>query len=442
LLSTELPGIVVGFLGIMVVFWPGLLTPDSAWMLEQARSGAINDWLGPIPIWLIRTLHVSGAEIFAATTLAFLVVTARLFRRRFSPLIAGAIAAAISWSPPVLGWLSALGRDTWFGIAALVGVLAVTSELPPGRIERLGRWTALGVASIAALCSRQNAAPVVSGLLAVELFGLWSAYPRWRRLAWSAAGGVLTTVVMLGGISLVTSRIVHPVSTSPEQVTYVSDLAAISLKTGDALVPPNVWYGTPDYERLAAVWDDDDGSAIYNVENPPIHTVSSGIGALRRRWLAAIVDHPVRYVQRRATLVELQLFESTERCDPFVPGMSGIFPGHTLAHPHRADLVIGWEGTFWRMSGLRVWHLLLASLIAAWWLRRTDVARLAWTLQLVSWLAVASLVPTAAVCAYRFTWLSVAASLITIGLAVGSRHQLSFVLGSASRATEVTDDGE
>ena len=418
-LGTEWTGALVGLLGVLAVFGPGLLTPDSTWMLDQARTDTINDWLSPVPIWLIRTLHLRGSFVFAATTLAFFIVVARLLCRGLPRWLAGAVAALVGWSPPVLGWLSALGRDTWFGIAALASVLIVTSDPSPRRGRCAVRWGLLAVGLLGALCARQNAAPVVLVLLLIEFHErLPRSTPRRRWVLAAVGSGVLTAGLLLA-VSSFTDHVIRPARTAPEQVTYVSDLAAMSLDTGEALVPADVWYGAPDYERLSAVWDDDDGTAIYNVENPPIRTITDGLGTLRRRWLSAIVHHPVPYVHRRASLIELQLFESTERCDPYVPGMIGTFPGHTLAHPHRATVVIGWEATFWRITGLRVWHLVVLSFIAAWFLRRTEHARLAWTLQAVSGVAILSLVPTAAVCAYRFTWLSVVASLVTIALATG-----------------------
>ena len=70
--------------------------------------------------------------------------------------------------------------------------------------------------------------------------------------------------------------------------------------------------------------------------------------------------------RHRLRLFEIQLFESTELSDAFVPGMRGVVPGHDLARPSITQRVIDLEGDFWRMSALRVWHMLVAGLFATW----------------------------------------------------------------------------
>jgi hypothetical protein len=273
-----------------------------------------------------------------------------------------------------------------------------------------------------AVCARQNAVLPVLGVATLAVVPLTVRLRRTKRLLVSGTIGIALTGVIVIAQSAFLDHVVHPERTHPEQVTYVSDLAAMSFATAQPLVPTEVWYGSPDYNRLASVWIDRDGAAIYNVADPPIHTIydDGAVSQIRNHWLRSIRDDPWAYFRRRAHLFEIQLFEIQDSV-PYVPGMAAEFPGHVLARPSLVKTASDVQDAFWRMSGLRVWHVLAAALVALWSLRYSRNGYLALGLQVASWLTVISLIPTAPGAEYRFTWLPVTAGLLTVALAVGDR---------------------
>lgn len=428
---------VLGFLGIHLVFAPGLLTADPAWMLQQAASGQINDWLSPLPTWILARLGISGSGWFTLTTIAFLVSASRILGRAYPRWMAGLLAAALACSPPVIGWLSVLSRDVWCGWALLTAVGLATGPQPPTTLRRVARGTGIVVALAVAISARQNAALPVLGVAALAVHAAMVKTPTVKRLVVAGTAGLAATAALVLSHSLVLRHVVHPLRTHPEQVTYVSDLAAMSFTTGKHLVPPGVWNSTPDYERLETVWSDVDGVAIYNVADPPVHTVYDDVAVrgIRNDWLRAIQRDPMAYLGRRAELLGLQLDEIS-RTDPYVPGMAAEFPGHVLARPHLVDAATDVQSDFWRLTRLRVWHLLVAGVVALWSLRSSRNWSLALGLQGVGWLTLISLIPTAPVAAYRFTWPSVTAALLTIALAVAERRS-----GTSRRGRLRVSDG-
>lgn len=150
--------------------WPGQLSPDSVWQLQQGRSGVFNAWHPPVMAWLLGRFDAlsPGAPGFIVldTALGFgglFAFAALAPRPRIAAIVLAAILAA---SPLLLTYQGDVWKDVLFADAAVAGfaALAWAGRLwaAPGR-----RWSLIALAfalfALAAL-ARQN------GLL-VPLFG-------------------------------------------------------------------------------------------------------------------------------------------------------------------------------------------------------------------------------------------------------------------------------
>lgn len=109
--------------------WPGQLSPDSVWQLQQGRSGVFNAWHPPVMAWLLGRFDAvsPGAPGFIVldTLLGFggLFAFAALAPR---PRIAAIVlAAALSASPLLLTYQGDVWKDVLFADAAVAGFAAL-----------------------------------------------------------------------------------------------------------------------------------------------------------------------------------------------------------------------------------------------------------------------------------------------------------------------------
>jgi hypothetical protein len=427
--GAELLGIALGFGLIWLAFAPGLETPDSAWIFSQARGAErINDWLSPIYAWVFRGLHLGPTFVWVTVTLLVLVTLALLLELRYSRLTSGVLAAAIAISPPVLGWLSGQSRDVWFGLCILAAIAFIVRGHPTSGPQLVCHFSAVSALCFFALAARQNAAPTVVVVLSAALFVLpqrnrWLGVPRsWQRGVRAAAAGVLGTLMLLGVQSLLNHQVIHPRALHPDQFTYASDLAAISLDQHRDVLPRDVWLIRPDLHRLAIAWSPTDGGVLFYGPHPPF-TYIADIGHLRSAWLSAIKRYPLSYLNHRVRLFKDQVFLIGRIGDPFIPGMVSKVPGQTLARPHLTAQIVRLERSFWNKSGLRLWLILILGALGCLALRRTPLFPAAVILQCVAVVSLVSLVPTAASAFYRFAWLAATAALVTFVLGIPSGVQ-------------------
>jgi hypothetical protein len=109
--------------------WPGQLSPDSVWQLQQGRSGVFNAWHPPVMAWLLGRFDAlsPGAPGFIVldTALGFggLFAFAALAPR---PRIAAIVlAGALGASPLLLTYQGDIWKDVLFADAAVAGFAAL-----------------------------------------------------------------------------------------------------------------------------------------------------------------------------------------------------------------------------------------------------------------------------------------------------------------------------
>jgi hypothetical protein len=305
--------LVVPVVAICVGFWPGNMDADALTQIDQvARTIPINDQHAPILIWLWRfvwPLGIGPEYIFAAQVAAFVVGAYLIARVAFSPLGASLVAAAVTFSPPVFDSLAQIGREVWFTDFLLLtfGLLAVAVRAHDRERERAMRLALVGATACAffTLAARQNAAAsilvaavfLVALLLKTRLEGRRSV----ARVGTVLAGGVALTLGLLGFQVGFQREVLRVQSVHPEQYLYLYDLAAFSRQENRDAFPHSV-YKPRDLGTIKATTSADDITQIAFFGKTTRFPVSADqVADLRNSWIDEITDHPLTYLDIRAT---------------------------------------------------------------------------------------------------------------------------------------------
>jgi hypothetical protein len=311
----------VGFISLS--FWPGHMSADTLTQIGEVMSGDFTNWHTPILEALWKPFfdfgmgpgYVLFGQLVVFTGGCFLVL-----RTTLRPLAAAAVTALISLSPPVLGALGYLGRDTWF-IALLVLSTGAVARASQATGRRRIAWIALAmVAAWLTLASRQNAAAaVVMPLIAlvVVLGSMWRArrddWPRRLSTRRRRAVGAVMAAVGLTLVLIATQYAVNAAlgttDSDPEQTLFVHDLAHMSVREDRNLLPREVLRDR-SMRTLDRRYNPDSFTyTLGYVPGAPLRfpLSPSADSALRKAWREAILDHPLTYLDTRWDLWLRQL---------------------------------------------------------------------------------------------------------------------------------------
>lgn len=179
-------GVGAAALAIVAIYaWPGMLSWDSQYQLDQARSGAFTDWHPPImaALWGVLDHIVRGpALMLVLQTELFACGLFVLLRRRTTPRRAAIATLVIVALPPVLTAMAVIWKDNLMIGALVAGTAMLTS--PRKRV----RWGSLAMFAFAA-------AVRVNGFSAVIPLVGWLWGTRWKQRAIGCAIGAVTSVV-------------------------------------------------------------------------------------------------------------------------------------------------------------------------------------------------------------------------------------------------------
>ena len=194
---------------LSVAVWPGHMDADALKQIQQARTGHFNNWWAPIIDWMMRGLFLLGGGpgiVVAATILTVLLSLYELLRARLSRWYAALASILVAVSPPVLGYLTALQRDVWFGASTLLSYALLVKAVKSSPRARLICAGLSLVADWFAMAARQNAIPALIPAVVIALLLLLRrpvaavepAAPRRRRPGRRPLLIALLTVVVFG----------------------------------------------------------------------------------------------------------------------------------------------------------------------------------------------------------------------------------------------------
>lgn len=208
---------------IIVVFFPGVMTPDSEAILKQARTLQLTDWHPPVMalIWRYLDAIVRGPLLMLVSqALLYAWGTAKLCTEAFP-----AINRRIPWwtlmfvfglFPPAMALIGVIWKDVWMSgfLLLALGYLSAMPGKPSGQ-SRLRAFIALACCCVLATAFRHNAVSATAGLLAGgSYFLLEPRHGHWIRLLLACAAGLL-----LAGVFWLASGIFTRLTTAPSHPT-------------------------------------------------------------------------------------------------------------------------------------------------------------------------------------------------------------------------------
>lgn len=286
---------------VLLAFWPGYLSWDSAYQWWQARSGELDPTHPPVMVRVWQLARVLLPDPGGMLLLPLLLWWSSL--ALFADALGGgtlrrvATVLLIGLWPPLLALQPHLWKDVWMCALFALAVACLAQDL---RAARRGWRSAAVVALVFACAFRFNALPAALPLLA------WIAWREWpgRHLRVAAA-----TLVMALGVQLGAGVLNHvpggrDVAVWPSVAMW--DIAAVSIAEDELLFPPD-WVA-PD---LTVADLRRDFRPYVNV--PSFHSgqlklnyyydyTPEQFARLRAAWLALPRDHAAAYAAHRATV--------------------------------------------------------------------------------------------------------------------------------------------
>src|SRR5512146_1244883 len=395
-----------GFVLYAWCFYPGAMSPDTAYAWWMARGGETNNVQGVGLVWLLRLTDPwlpGPAGAFLCIQALFwtglaLIVTALPLRPL--PRVAAMLAAAAA--PVCFVLLS----HVWSDVALMAALAAATGMLLHYRAHARAAWLIAAIALLWwSLTLRHNALPAVAPLFVYAMY-LWNMQQNATSPSASrrrAAGVVALAVVLWLGSSALDRAVDHRVSVLPSLALW--DLAAISLRTGAVLLPPGSHGPGLDLDDLRRAYTPYMNLSLFigtraGIGAPFLDPADPLNDEIRNAWLGAIRDHPGAYLAHRWRLTRA-LFGTRRREWPheivYVDGETAfgtnppVAPNATAAH---AFLVRGFEAAR-ATPVLAAWPYLLIAIAASAraWRRRRDANAVAALAVLASGLLYAAPLP-------------------------------------------------
>lgn len=279
---------------------PGRMNADALDMYGQALGATLSDWHAPIISWLWRTIGASPALVAVHTTLVvFVIVYAVVLTLRangLSPLTALVAAVCFSLFPPVLNYLVAVSKDTWVA-AILLAIFAMSSG--PRRAGLI--YVRAALVALAAFIRPET-------ILLVPVL-IWGEYLLAGRKLPDVVRYVGVLLLSAAALGLFVAEVVRPEHRHPESTIFLFDLAGISIRTDQLLLTP-ASFPANDLDVLRRhYWPDSVTPIVWGQPDSEMVRLVTGddLAELRRRWMGAIVAHPLDYLSARAGVVRSYL---------------------------------------------------------------------------------------------------------------------------------------
>lgn len=308
---------------LVIVFYPGYMSPDSISQLEQATGVThLTDWHPPVMtrLWGLLigvTGHISSMLIFQLVLLvAAMFVLSNLVYRHTRNRAWALSVYVIVLLPNIMNIAGVIWKDVQMAFSLTLAVLLIwfiiTSKKSLGRIAMCG---IVGLALLLILYAgilRHNALFAVLPIL----FVLPSLLAK-RLHAWSGLACVIVGLIVTIGVTIVINQ--PSEKTHPITAVQLDDIVHVANLDGEHHGRWSMYKKIHDTCR-------DKTKDIMN--SYIICTTASQREALKNEhqgvfndWLSTIIRHPIRYASYRLATFSIFLFPQSERMYIFQPGI-------------------------------------------------------------------------------------------------------------------------
>jgi hypothetical protein len=292
------------------VFWPGLMSVDSASQYAQARGHIALDDLHPVMmslLWRVLDHLVAGPGALFATFVAAWWSGLALWAQSWPthPIRRVLLILGVGLWPATFLMLGHVWKDVGMCAALLcAGALVWRWRLHGGTAARV-----IAVLALLVACSfRHNAVFAALPLL------LWWGWPRHGEIVRGARRAVVLALIALG-LALTPALAARLAGAEPRHAwTFVAhwDLAALSLASGEVKLPPGMLAGPPlEVEQLRPHFDPWANPRLYGVSRIKssefFRFTPAQLAELRHAWWTAAWEEPGHYLAHRARLARYLL---------------------------------------------------------------------------------------------------------------------------------------
>jgi hypothetical protein len=300
---------------VVVAFYPGRMVPDTIDMCSQALTGQYTDWHSPTMAGIWGFLGLEVDMIFLFQTFAIVFAMRSLLRPHLRPAAVAVVTLVVTFNPATLSWLAHVGKDQWFCAFILWCIAALSAAARTDDAKKRRRLTTLAlVLAWFSIAARGNAAAAVLGaflpfasILTPRRFTALEGRAR-RAVMFGWLVGVVASLAF--SVAIYERIVVDPQPRYVEQATMSFDLAGMSKRTGELLLPPDVLYPGSTLEDVSARFDERKGESWFFESGSPLRyplDTASEVAKLKSAWLRSIFEHPVAYLQVRVSYTLAQL---------------------------------------------------------------------------------------------------------------------------------------
>ena len=292
---------IAGFAFDVAAFWPGQMSFDSAYAWWQARGGSTTDIAPPMFVFVWRiadALHEGPGLMFALhlalfwSGLALLAGALRMGTWRVAALMLIAAFAPVPWL---------LRGHVWTDVALFSALLFAVGALARAQATRRKRWILAAVpALIYATAVRHNAMPAA---LPIVVWLVWLALGSDASRGRLVAAVALLCAILVGGTAAINADVQRRVPLWTAEAQW--ELAAISVRTGEMLLPPFMIGPGLDVPELAGAFRDWSMVPMlqgtqHGMRDPLMGDYTpEELATLRTAWLDAIRSHPGAWLAHR-----------------------------------------------------------------------------------------------------------------------------------------------
>jgi len=297
----------VGFGLTLLIFYPGVMTYDAKFVYEDIAKGKFGDWQSPVMVWLwglIDPIAPGAASMFlliAATYwLGFGILSLVLASRGKASAL---LLPLLTMTPPALAFAGIIWRDVLFAMFwLLAATVAFAVSEQRSQIRLTGQALALALVILGILL-RPNA------LLAAPILAAYVVWLSRVSLRKTAILYIPAVIGFFGIVQLVYYGMLDAKRQHPLQTIMIFDLGGISHFAKQNQFPVD-WSESENAMLLnkcyqPTLWD------IYWRLEPCDFVMRKverekglfGTPAISGAWLAAILHHPIAYLQHRSTFM-------------------------------------------------------------------------------------------------------------------------------------------
>lgn len=314
---------VIGLLGTISVFFPGLMSPDSFDQLNQARSLKLANWHPPLMAWVWHHTDLFIAGPFGMLLLqatawwgGLALIISKVTKHRLAPLL----VLLVGFWPPIFGMSGTIWKDVQLVGAFTVGI-ALLLEAQQSNRKRMIVPAIIMLLYGAAL--RHN-----SMFAAIPLFA-WSALLLLNHVNNLSKKTKLVLAAVMTLVMMVIPRTINGALTDepryPLQQLLVYDLLAISVDSGENFIPSYLQPRPFSQADLKALYTSNGLAPMYwpsDINHIRITYNPAEVEPLKKLWLKTVLTHKKSYLKHRTALFLDQMGFASFVSYPFQTGMS------------------------------------------------------------------------------------------------------------------------